>query len=204
MISTAEFRNGARMELEGTPYYIVEFQHVKPGKGGAFVRTKLKNLKTGQVLEKTFRSGEKFDEPDLEECEMQFLYSTGDSYTFMDTSSYEQFSYQKDQLGDDTDLLKENATVEILLYEGSPISMILPTFMELEVVETDLDMFDATTSDEVFLTSTSLCICPVRKVQGSTVGDGNVPGPVTKALMDAYVDLVDFDWVGQYLKRLED
>ena len=125
------------MELEGTPYYIVEFQHVKPGKGGAFVRTKLKNLKTGQVLEKTFRSGEKFDEPDLEECEMQFLYSTGESYTFMDTSSYEQFTYQKDQLGDDTDLLKENTAVEILLYEGSPISMILPTFMELEVVETD-------------------------------------------------------------------
>ena len=125
------------MELEGTPYYIVEFQHVKPGKGGAFVRTKLKNLKTGQVLEKTFRSGEKFDEPDLEECEMQFLYSTGDSYTFMDTSSYEQFTYQKDQLGDDTDLLKENTTVEIVLYEGSPISMILPMFMELEVVETD-------------------------------------------------------------------
>ena len=137
MISTAEFRNGTRMELEGMPYSIVEFQHVKPGKGGAFVRTRLKNLKTGQVLERTFRSGEKFDEPDLEECEMQFLYSTGDSYTFMDTSSYEQFTYQKDQLGDDTDLLKENTTVEILLYEGSPISMILPTFMELEVVETD-------------------------------------------------------------------
>lgn len=125
------------MELEGTPYYIVEFQHVKPGKGGAFVRTKLKNLKTGQVLEKTFRSGEKFDEPDLEECEMQFLYSAGGSYTFMDTSSYEQFTYQRDQLGDDTDLLKENTTVEIVLYEGSPISMILPTFMELEVIATD-------------------------------------------------------------------
>ena len=80
----------------------------------------------------------------------------------------------------------------------------LADVIDLEVVETDLDMFDATTSDEVFLTSTSLCICPVRRVQGSTVGDGNVPGPVTKALMDAYVDLVDFDWVGQYLKRLED
>ncbi len=76
--------------------------------------------------------------------------------------------------------------------------------IDLDVVEADLDMFDATTSDEVFLTSTSLCICPVRKVQGSPVGDGDVPGPVTKALMDAYVDLVDFDWVGQYLKRLED
>ncbi len=125
------------MELAGTPYYIVEFQHVKPGKGGAFVRTKLKNLKTGQVLERTFRSGEKFGEPDLEECEMQFLYSAGASYTFMDTSSYEQFTYQKDQLGDDTDLLKENTTVEIVVYEGSPISMALPMFIELEVVETD-------------------------------------------------------------------
>ena len=125
------------MELEGTPYSIVEFQHVKPGKGGAFVRTKLKNLKTGQVLEKTFRSGEKFDEPALDECEMQFLYSAGDSCTFMDTSSYEQFTYEKDQLGDNTDLLKENTTVEILLYENRPISMVLPTFMELEVVETD-------------------------------------------------------------------
>ncbi len=137
MISTAEFRNGARMELEGTPYSIVEFQHVKPGKGGAFVRTRLKNLKTGQVLEKTFRSGEKFDEPALDECEMQFLYSAGDSCTFMDTSSYEQFTYEKDQLGDNTDLLKENTTVEILLYENRPISMVLPTFMELEVIETD-------------------------------------------------------------------
>ncbi len=125
------------MELEGTPYYIVEFQHVKPGKGGAFVRTKLKNLKTGQVLEKTFRSGEKFDEPDLEECEMQFLYAVGGSYAFMDTSSYEQFTYEKGQLGDDTDLLKENTMVEMLLYEGSPISMLLPMFMELKVVETD-------------------------------------------------------------------
>lgn len=75
--------------------------------------------------------------------------------------------------------------------------------IDLDVVETDLDMFDATTSDEIFLTSTSLCICPVRTVQGNEVGDGDVPGPVTKALMDAYVDLVDFDWVGQYLKRLE-
>ncbi len=137
MISTSEFRNGARLELDGMPYYIVEFQHVKPGKGGAFVRTRLKNLKTGQVLDRTFRSGEKFNEPDLDECDMQFLYASGDSYTFMDTSSYEQFTYDKSQLGNNTDLLKEETIVQILLYEGKPISVELPTFMELTVVETD-------------------------------------------------------------------
>ncbi len=91
MISTADFRNGARLELDGAPYYIVEFQHVKPGKGGAFVRTKLKNYKTGNVLDRTFRSGERFKEPNLEDREMQFLYAAGDTYTFMDTENFEQF-----------------------------------------------------------------------------------------------------------------
>ena len=110
---------------------------MKPGKGGAFCRTRLKNLKTGQVLDRTFRSGEKFDEPDLDECDMQFLYSSGDSYTFMDTSTYEQFTYEKSQLGDRTDLLKEETVVQILIYEGTPISVELPIFMELKVVETD-------------------------------------------------------------------
>lgn len=137
MIATSEFRNGTRLQMDGAPFYIVEFQHVKPGKGGAFVRTRLKNLKTGQVLDRTFRSGEKFDEPDLEECDMQFLYASGDSYTFMDTSSYEQYTYEKDQLGDNTDLLKEETIVQILVYEGKPISVGLPTFMDLKVVETD-------------------------------------------------------------------
>lgn len=137
MIVTSDFRNGTRLQLDGAPFYVVEFQHVKPGKGGAFVRTRLKNLKTGQVLDRTFRSGEKFDEPDLEECEMQFLYASGDSYTFMDTSSYEQFTYEKSQLGDNTDLLKEETIVQILIYEGKPISVELPTFMDLKVVETD-------------------------------------------------------------------
>lgn len=137
MISTSEFRNGARLKVDGAPFFIVEFQHVKPGKGGAFVRTRLKNLKTGQVLEKTFRSGEKFDEPDLDERDMQFLYAGGDAYTFMDTSSYEQCTYQKDQLGDQTDLLKEETVVNVLLYEGNPIAMSLPTFLELKVIDTD-------------------------------------------------------------------
>lgn len=137
MISTSEFRNGARLKVDGAPFFIVEFQHVKPGKGGAFVRTRLKNLKTGQVLEKTFRSGEKFDEPDLDERAMQFLYASGDAYTLMDTSSYEQFTYQKDQLGEQTELLKEETVVNVLLYEGNPIAMILPTFLELKVIDTD-------------------------------------------------------------------
>lgn len=137
MIPTSEFRNGTRLQLDGAPFYIVEFQHVKPGKGGAFVRTRLKNLKTGQVLDRTFRSGEKFDEPDLEECDMQFLYESGGSYTFMDTSSYEQYTYEKSQLGDNTDLLKEETIVQILIHEGTPISVELPTFMDLKVVETD-------------------------------------------------------------------
>ncbi len=137
MIATSDFRNGTRLQIDGAPFYIVEFQHVKPGKGGAFVRTRLKNLKTGQVLDRTFRSGEKFDEPDLEECDMQFLYASGNSYTFMDTLSYEQFTYEKSQLGDNTDLLKEETIVQILIHEGKPIAVELPTFMDLKVVETD-------------------------------------------------------------------
>ncbi len=137
MISTADFRSGARIELDGQPYYIVEFQHVKPGKGGAFVRTKLKGYISGNVIDRTFRSGEKFEEPNLDECEMQFLYSGGDEFSFMDTTSYEQFTYPKDQLGENVDLLKENTLVQILLYHGKPISMELPIFMELQVVETD-------------------------------------------------------------------
>ncbi len=136
MISTAEFRNGTRIALENVPFAIVEFQHVKPGKGGAFVRTKLKNVKTGQVLDRTFRAGEKFDEPDLDECTLQFLYASGGAYTFMDMASYEQFTYEKSQLGGNTDLLKEETQVGMVLHEGAPIAMALPTFMELKVVDT--------------------------------------------------------------------
>ena len=137
MISTSEFRNGARLEVDGEPYYIIEFQLVKPGKGGAFVRTKLKGYKTGSVIDRTFRSGEKFEEPNLDETEMQFLYSAGDDFSFMDTSSYEQFTYPRKQLGENVDLLKENTLVKVLLYHGEPISVELPIFMELKVLETD-------------------------------------------------------------------
>jgi len=135
VISTSDFRNGVRIEVEGDPYYIVEFQHVKPGKGGAFVRTKLKSYKTGNILDRTFRSGERFKEPDLEEREMQFLYAAGDTYTFMDTDSFEQFTYEKKQLGENADLLKENMVAKILVYEHRPIAVELPIFIELKVVD---------------------------------------------------------------------
>ena len=137
MISTVDFRNGVRLMVEGEPFYIVEFQHVKPGKGGAFVRTKLKSYLSGNVLDRTFRSGERFEEPDLEERNMQFLYATGESYTFMDTESYEQLSFDKGALGDNADLLKENMVVKILVYEHRPIDVELPNFIELKVVDAE-------------------------------------------------------------------
>ncbi|MBI5855892.1 MAG: elongation factor P [Nitrospirae bacterium] len=137
MISTADFRNGTRLEIDGDPYYIVEFQHVKPGKGGAVVRTKLKNYRTGSVVDRTFRSGERFAEPDLEERDMQFLYASGESYTFMDTETYEQFAYDKNQLGENADLLKEDMTAKILVYHHKPIAVELPIFVELKVVDAD-------------------------------------------------------------------
>jgi elongation factor P len=135
VISTAEFRNGSPLMVEGQPFYIVEFQHVKPGKGGAFVRTKLKSYLSGNVLDRTFRSGEKFDTPQIEECDMQFLYATNDSYTFMDTETYEQSTYEKSQLGSNADLLKENMIAKILIYEHRPITVLLPNFIELKVVD---------------------------------------------------------------------
>jgi elongation factor P len=137
VISTAEFRNGARLELDGEPFYIVEFQHVKPGKGGAFVRTKLKSYLTGNVIDRTFRSGEKFNEPELEEREMQFLYAAGDAYTFMDTETFEQFTYDKAVLGENVDLLKENMVTKVLIYKHRPIAVELPTFVELKIVEAE-------------------------------------------------------------------
>ncbi|MBM4120482.1 MAG: elongation factor P [Nitrospira sp.] len=137
MISTADFRNGVRLEIDGQPFYIVEFQHVKPGKGGAFVRTKLKSYTTGSVIDRTFRSGEKFDEPDLEEREMQFLFATGDAYTFMDVKNYEQLEFEKKQLGDNADLLKENMTAKILIFQHRPIAVELPIFIELKIVDSE-------------------------------------------------------------------
>jgi len=137
VLGTSDFRGGLKLELDGDPYMIVECQHVKPGKGGAFVRTKLKNLKTGNLLEKTFRPGEKFNAPDLVEREMQFLYQQGDEYHFMDSETYEQLFLVPAQLGSSKDFLKENMIAKILFYRGKPMSVELPVFVELRIVETE-------------------------------------------------------------------
>ncbi len=137
MISTNEIRNGAKIEVDGEPFIIVEFQHVKPGKGGAFVRTKLRSLKTGNVVDRTFRSGDKLEEPDIDEMEMQFLYSAEGQYFFMDTKSYEQIFILQEHLGDSKNFLKENMVAKIIFYEGKPLSVELPIFVELKIVKTD-------------------------------------------------------------------
>ena len=116
---------------------IAYFQHVKPGKGGAFVRTKLKNLKTGAVLEHTFRSGDKVEKPDLDEREMQFMYGMEKAYHFMDTRTFEQIYLDEDHMGDAANYMVENLPVKILFYRGEPIGIDLPIFIDLEIVETE-------------------------------------------------------------------
>ena len=137
MLSTSDFRNGLKIEIEGEPYAIVEFQHVKPGKGGAFVRTKLKSIKTGSVIDRTFRSGEKFDEPNLEEKEMQYLYASESQYNFMDSKNYEQIALTEEQLGESRKYIKENMNVKILFYNEKPLGVEVPMFVELKIVKTD-------------------------------------------------------------------
>jgi elongation factor P len=137
MLSTTDFRKGLKIELDGVPYVIVDFQHVKPGKGGAFVRTKLRNLIGGGVVERTFRAGEKVDKPDLEEKNMQYLYAEGPQFYFMDTETYEQTFLTQEQLGESKNFLQENITINVLFYQGKPIGVDLPTFVVLTVVKTD-------------------------------------------------------------------
>jgi len=137
IVSTSDFRKGLKVEFKGEPCEIVEFQHVKMGRGGAIVRTKMRNIKTGAVLEETFRSGEKLETPGLEEKSMQYLYVQDEVYYFMDSETYEQVPLSRDQLGEAIKFLKENTTVKILYYKGAPISVEIPTFAELKIIKTD-------------------------------------------------------------------
>lgn len=137
MISSNDFRNGMTIELNGELFTIVEFLHVKPGKRQAFVRTKLKSLKTGNTLEKTFRAGEKVPRAHITRRKMQFLYPTGDSYVFMDTETYEQVEIHKDIMGDALRWLKDGAEMEVLFHDDLAIGVEAPAHMELEVTHTE-------------------------------------------------------------------
>lgn len=136
-ISTNQFKNGMAIELDSQLFFIAEFQHVKPGKGGAFVRTKLKNVKTGAVVDRTFRAGEKFEQAHLEHKKMQYLYRDGADYHFMDNATYEQTTLTAEQLGDVMKYVKENTNVDVMSHNGVPLGVEAPFFVELEVAETD-------------------------------------------------------------------
>ncbi len=137
MISAGDFRNGITIELEGSVFQIVEFQHVKPGKGAAFVRTKLKNVINGGVVEKTFRPTEKCPQARIDRKDMQYLYSDGDLFNFMDVESYDQIALNSDTVGDSLKFVKENEMVKVLSYNGSVFSIEPPLFVELAITDTE-------------------------------------------------------------------
>ncbi|MBO7374232.1 MAG: elongation factor P [Lachnospiraceae bacterium] len=137
MISAGDFRNGVTIELEGNVFQIIEFQHVKPGKGAAFVRTKLKNIKNGGVVERTFRPTEKCPQARIDRKDMQYLYADGDMFNFMDVETYEQIALNKDEIGDALKFVKENEMVKMLSHNGQVFSVEPPLFVELEITETE-------------------------------------------------------------------
>ncbi len=140
MYETNEFRKGLRIEIDDHPYIIVDNQFVKPGKGQAFSRVKFKSLLTGNVLDRTFKSGEKVKKADIVEQSMQFLYSVEEVYHFMDNETYDQIEMQKDQIEDNWKWLQENMVVDILVYKGQPVSITVPNFTVLEIVHCEPGM----------------------------------------------------------------
>ena len=137
MISAGDFRNGATFELDGQVLQVVEFQHEKPGKGAAFVRTKCKNVITGSVVERTFSPTDKFEQAFVERRDMQYLYNDGDLYYFMDTETYDQMPINADKLGDNFKFVKENMVVKVLSYKGNVFGVEPPLFVDLVITETD-------------------------------------------------------------------
>ena len=137
MISAGDFRNGVTLEIDGNVYQILEFQHVKPGKGAAFVRTKLKNIINGGVVEKTFRPTEKFPAARIDRVEMQYLYADGGLYNFMNTETYDQIALNEDDIGDALKFVKENEMVKVCSYNGNVFAVEPPLFVELEITDTE-------------------------------------------------------------------
>jgi len=137
MLESGDLKKGVKIEIDGDPYILVQFEFVKPGKGQALYKCKLKNMVTGAQFDRTFRSGEKFKQPDLEEQEMEYLYAEGDQFCFMNMTTYVQEFLTEEQLGEAKDFLKENTVCNILLFEGRPIGISLPIFINLKVEETE-------------------------------------------------------------------
>jgi elongation factor P len=137
MLESGDLKKGVKIEIDGEPYILVQFEFVKPGKGQALYKCKLKNMVTGAQFDRTFRSGEKFKQPDLEEQEMEYLYAEGDQFCFMNMTTYVQEYLTEEQLGEAKDFLKENTVCNILLFEGRPIGISLPIFINLKVEETE-------------------------------------------------------------------
>ncbi|MDH5405726.1 MAG: elongation factor P [Candidatus Aminicenantes bacterium] len=137
MYSTSDFRNGLKIEVDGIPYEIAEFLHVKPGKGGAFVRTKLKNMESGTVIDKTFRAGEKVEKADIQERAMQFLYRSGDEFHFMEMDTYGEVILSAEEIKGADKFLSEGETVTILYHGKNPIGVELPFFVNLKVIKTE-------------------------------------------------------------------
>jgi elongation factor P len=134
---TSDIRKGLKIMMDGAPYTVVEFQFVKPGKGAAFTRTKIKNLLTGAVLERNFRSGEKFEPANVEVKQMQYLYKDGDSFVFMDTSTYDQVQIPSETIGEDAGFMPENLGVEVVFFQERAVGLTLPNFIEVPITETD-------------------------------------------------------------------
>lgn len=137
VLTAGELRKGVKLEIDGEPYLIVDFEFSKPGKGQALYRCRLRNMITGIQFDRTYRSGDKFTSADLEEQEMQFLYKMGSSFHFMNTSNYEQLEMSEDQMGDSASFLIENLVVTILLFQNRPIGITLPNFVNLRVIKAD-------------------------------------------------------------------
>ena len=137
MVSAGDFRNGLTLEIEGNVVQVIEFQHVKPGKGAAFVRTKLKNIKNGGVIEKTFRPTEKFPAAHIERSDMQYLYNDGEMYNFMNVETFDQIAMTEDQIGDSLKFVKENEMVKMLSHAGQVFAIEPPLFVELEITDTE-------------------------------------------------------------------
>ncbi len=182
---TSDIRKGLKIMMDGAPYTVIEFQFVKPGKGAAFTRTKMRNLLTGAVLDRNFRSGEKFEPANVETKTMQYLYKEADSYVFMDTTTYDQVNIPSSTIGDSSDFMPENINVEVLFFNERAVDVNLPNFIEQAITETEPGFRGDTATG-----STK----PAKISTGATV---NVP------LFISVGDIVKIDTrTGQYLERV--